>query len=418
MAIDTSKLAAWSMQAREQFTSGARLLRDRLLPRAADATGRLLRLFAPAPATTADDTHFLPNFCRGNAIGGIVLIAELLAIVITLVTRRISENLFQDLLLVSLFVQWIALSGAATLCAARRFLDRLPNSRALGFAYLLLLGVVLVVSEAAVWVMWLVGMVGSPRPEWYAYFHIQNFTVAAIINALALRYFLARHQLRQRTLSEARAKIEVLRSRIRPHFLFNTMNIIASLIRSAPDKAETAVVDMADLFRTMLADSENLVPVGNEVAIAKKYLDIEMLRLDNRLRVDWHVGKFPRKAVMPILILQPLLENAIQHGIEPIPTGGTIDVQLREENDIIHILVTNPLPRARSKPPMGTRRGPRDMDVASAASAATPLPSERALDNLRLRLESHYGQAARIEIVQEPERFSVAVEIPIRGETA
>lgn len=395
MAFDTNKLSALSMQAREQFTASAHLLRDRLLPRVADTTGRLLRLFAPAPA--GDDTHFLPNFCRGHAIGGIMMIAELLAIVVTLVTRRISTNLFQDLLLVSLFVQWIALSGAATLCIARRFLDKLPNSRALGFAYLLLLAVVLVVSEAAVWVLWLTGAVGSPRPEWYAYFHIQNFTVAAIINALALRYFLARHQLRQRTLSEARAKIEVLRSRIRPHFLFNTMNIIASLIRSAPDKAETAVVDMADLFRTMLGDSENLVPVSNEIAIAKKYLDIEALRLDNRLHVDWNVGKFPRKAVMPVLVLQPLLENAIQHGIEPIPTGGAISVRLWEESDIIHILVTNPLPRLRSK------------------SAVTPLPSEHTLDNLRLRLESHYGDAARFEITQEPERFSVAVQIPIRG---
>jgi two-component system sensor histidine kinase AlgZ len=397
MAFDSTKLSGLSLQVHTQLTASLRLLRDRLLPRMADATGRLLRLFAPAPTTTEDDAHFLPNFCRGRAIGGIVLIAELLAIVITLVTRRISVSLFQDLLLVSLFVQWIALSGAATLCMARRFLDKLPNSRALGFTYLLLLMVVLVVSEAAVWVLWLSGVITSPRPEWYAYFHIQNFTVAAIINALTLRYFLARHQLRQRTLSEARAKIEVLRSRIRPHFLFNTMNIIASLIRSAPDKAETAVVDMADLFRTMLGDSENLVPVSNEIAIAKKYLDIEALRLDNRLRVDWNVGKFPRKAVMPVLVLQPLLENAIQHGIEPIPTGGVISVRLREENDIIHIQVTNPLPRLRSK------------------SAATPLPSEHTLDNLRLRLESHYGDAARFEITQEPERFSVAVEIPIRG---
>ena len=397
MDIDTKKLSAWSLQARDQLASGGYLLRDRLLPPLADATGRLLRLFAPIAAPTEEETHFLPNFCRGRAIGGIVLIAELLAIVITLVTRRISTNLFQDLLLVSLFVQWIALSGAATLCMARRFLDSLPNPRALGFAYLLLLGVVLVISEAAVWVLWLAGSISTPRPEWYAYFHIQNFTVAAIIDALALRYFLARHQLRQRTLSEARAKIEVLRSRIRPHFLFNTMNIIASLIRSAPDKAETAVVDMADLFRTMLGDSENLVPVSNEIAIAKKYLDIEALRLDSRLRVDWNVGKFPRKAVMPVLVLQPLLENAIQHGIEPIPTGGVISVRLSEENDMIHILVTNPLPRLRSK------------------TAVTPLPSEHTLDNLRLRLESHYGDAARFEIKQEPERFSVAVEIPIRG---
>jgi len=397
MAFDANRLSAWTSQAHAHLATGARAVRERLLPRVADATGRLLRLFTLPPAPAEEESHFLPNFCGGRAIGGIVLIAELLAIVITLVTRRISTNLFQDLLLVSLFVQWIALSGAATLCAARRFLNGLPNSRALGFAYLLLLGVVLVVSEAAVWVLWLAGAVGTPRPEWYAYFHIQNFTVAAIINALALRYFLARHQLRQRTLSEARAKIEVLRSRIRPHFLFNTMNIIVSLIRSAPDKAETAVVDMADLFRSMLGDSENLVPVNNEVAIAKKYLDIEALRLDSRLRVDWSIGKFPRRAVMPVLILQPLLENAIQHGIEPIPAGGVIGVRLWEESDVIHILVTNPLPRLRSKSPM------------------TAPNSEHTLDNLRLRLESHYGDAARLEVTQEPERFNVAVEIPIRG---
>ena len=398
MTFDKNKFTAWSTTARSQLSAGLRPLRERFLPRAADATGWLLRVFTPAPVAASDEGHFLPNFCGGRTIGGIVLIAELLAIVITLVTRRISENLFQDLLLVSLFVQWIALSGAAVLCAARRFLNRLPNSRALGFAYLLLLGVALVVSEATVWVLWLAGTVSSPRPEWYAYFHIQNFTVAAIINALALRYFLARHQLRQRTLSEAQARIEVLRSRIRPHFLFNTMNIIASLIRSAPDKAETAVVDMADLFRTMLADSENLVPVSNEIAISKKYLDIEALRLDNRLRVDWQVGKFPRKAVMPVLILQPLLENAIQHGIEPIPSGGLIAIRLWEESGTIHITVTNPLPRPRSKSP-----------------ATITLRPEQTLDNLRLRLESHYGNDARLKITQEPERFSVAVEIPIRG---
>lgn len=398
MTFDTTKLYAWSAAARAQFAAGVRTLHERLLPRAADTTSWVLRVFAPAPVAAGEEGHFLPNFCGGRAIGGIVLIAELLAIVITLVTRRISDNLFQDLLLVSLFVQWVALSGAATLCAARHFLNRLPNARALGFAFLLLLSVVLVVSEAAVWVLWLTGAVSSPRPEWYAYFHIQNFTVAAIINALALRYFLARHQLRQRTLSEAQARVEVLRSRMRPHFLFNTMNIIASLIRSAPDKAETAVVDMADLLRTMLGDSENLVPVSNEIAIAKKYLDIEALRLDNRLRVDWNVGKFQRKAVMPVLILQPLIENAIQHGIEAIPAGGTINVRLWEDGDTIHITVTNPLPRVRAK-----------------AAAVAPAHSERALDNLRLRLASHYSDAARVEITQEPERFSVTVEIPIRG---
>jgi two-component system sensor histidine kinase AlgZ len=396
MAIEPGKLAAWSGTAQTQLRAAGRWLRDHLLPRTADVTGGLLRLFAPAPAADTDTSHFLPNFCRGRAVGGVVLIAEMLAIVITLITRRIFDNLFQDLLLVSLFVLWIALASAATLCGARRFLDRLPAARALGFAYLLLLAVELVVSELSVWVLWLSGGVGSPRPEWYAYFHIQNFTVAAIIDALALRYFLARHQLRQRTLSEARAKLEVLRSRLRPHFLFNTMNIIASLVRSAPDQAVTAIEDMADLFRSMLGESENLVPVNNEIAIAKKYLDIEALRLDNRLRVDWDIGKFPRKAVMPVLSLQPLLENAIHHGIEPNPLGGTIVVRLWEEGDTLHVAVSNPLPRHKSRFPAAPR-------------------GERTLDHLRLRLESHYGAAARLDVKEEPERFTVTVRLPTRG---
>lgn len=394
-SLDEKNASGWQRVAAAALGIG-HWLRDRLLPRTADATGGLLRLFSPTPVSEVDETHFLPNFCRGRAIGGVVLIAEMLAIVITLITRRISENLFQDLLLVSLFVQWIALSSAVVLCAARRFLNRLPNPRALGFAYLLLLVVVLAVSEAAVWVLWLTGAAGSPRPDWYAYFHIQNFTVAAIIDALALRYFMARHQLRQRSLSEAHARLEVLRSRIRPHFLFNTMNIIASLIRSAPNKAEAAIEDMADLLRTMLGENENLVPVNNEIAIARKYLDIETLRLDSRLQVDWDIGKFPRKAIMPVLTLQPLLENAIHHGIEPNPVGGVISVRLREENDTLHITVVNPLPRTKSKSP------------------AAP-SGDRTLENLRQRLESHYGPAAQLEIKEDRDRFTATVSIPIRG---
>ena len=396
MELNSRKVSTWPGIARTRAASAFALLRERLLPDTADATGRILRLFTLPPVAGAEDSHFLPNFCRGRAIGGIVVIAEMLAIVITLITRRISSNLFQDLALISLFVQWIALASAAALCGARRFLNRLPDLRALGFAYLLLLGVELLVSEAAVWVMWLTGAVSTPRPEWYAYFHIQNFTVAAIIEALALRYFLARHQLRQRTLSEAQARLEVLRSRIRPHFLFNTMNIIASLIRSAPDKAEAAIEDMADLFRSMLGERENVVPVNNELAIARKYLDIEALRLDERLHVDWDIGKFPRKAVMPVLMLQPLLENAIHHGIEPNPLGGVIGVRLWEDEDRLHIAVTNPLPRTKSKSP------------------ETP-SGDRTLDNLRLRLESHYGDAARLEITEDRERFTATVSIPTRG---
>lgn len=392
-----SRLSARLEHVRSRLQESGRWLRATALPRVADIAGRVPGLFAPPSAAERDESHFLPNFCRGRAVFGIVLIAELLAIVITLITRRISLNLFQDLALISLFVQWIALTSVAVLCAARRFLNRLPNLRALGFAYLLLLAVELTVSEAAVWALWVAGSISSPRPDWYAYFHIQNFTVAAILEALALRYFLARHQLQQRSLSEARARLDVARARLRPHFLFNTMNIIASLIRSAPDKAESAIEDMADLFRSMLGEDENLVPVNNELAIAHKYIDIETLRFDSRLQVDWDIGKFPRRTVIPVLTLQPLLENAIQHGIEPNPAGGTIGVRLWEEGETLHIRVTNPLPRTKSKSPIAAYK-------------------ERTLDNLRLRLESHYGSAAHLDIQEDRDRFTATVSIPTRGD--
>jgi len=153
---------------------------------------------------------------------------------------------------------------------------------------------------------------------------------------------------------------------------------------------------MADLLRSMLGESESLVPVNNEIAIAKKYVDIESLRLDNRLRVDWDIGKFPRKAVMPVLMLQPLLENAIHHGVEPNPAGGVIGVRLWEDGDTLHIAVTNSIARTRSK--------------GSAARSG-----DNTLDSLRARLASHYGQAASLEATEDRDRFTALVRIPTRG---
>lgn len=348
-------------------------------------------------ADGGQDAGFLPNFCNGWTIFNVVVIAEILAIVISLVSPQlpIGQNRFSKLLLISLFIQWIALSSAAALCTSRKYLNRLSELRALVMAYLMLLCVTWLVGEATLWVLWLSHLTDSPLPYWNTYFQVQNLTIAAIVNALALRYFLARHRLKQRTLSEARAKVQVLRSRIRPHFLFNTMNVIASLTRSAPSQAEAAIENMADIFRTMIADDENLVPIKNEIAVAQKYLDIESLRLDNRLKVDWDVGKFPRKAVIPVLTLQPLLEHAIQCGIEPLAEGGNIRLRLWEENETINVTVSSPLPRGRSRPTHGE--------------------DENMLNDLRLRLESHYGKSASMEVVNGEDRLTVAVTLPTRG---
>jgi two-component system sensor histidine kinase AlgZ len=178
--------------------------------------------------------------------------------------------------------------------------------------------------------------------------------------------------------------------------VFNSLNIISSLVRSAPNKAETAIEDMADLFRMMLSQDEMLVPVKNEIDVAKKYLALEALRLDNRLVVNWDIGKFPRKSVMPVLTLQPLLENAIRYGIEELPAGGVVDVRLWEENDRIYIRVANPLPKTKPK-----------------QTKSTPGQS---LGNIRQRFQSHYGEQASLTSAEDDGLFTVTVVLPTRGD--
>jgi two-component system sensor histidine kinase AlgZ len=360
------------------------------------ATG-LRQTVYPAHAPEGEAAGFLPNFCSGPMVVNVVVIAQMMALVITLVARRISVNIFQDLLIVSLFVQWIALSEAGTLCALRDWINRLPRGSAIAVTYGVLLLVTVVITELAVWILYAIGKIPTPRPEWYFYFHVQNLSISVVVNALALRYLLGVHQLQQRTLSEERARMQALKSRIRPHFVFNSLNIIASLTRSSPAKAEHAIEDMADLFRMMLSETENLVPVLNEVNIAHKYISLEQLRLDSRLNVEWDIGKFPRKAIIPVLTLQPILENAIRHGIEPSPEGGTIYVRLWEENDSIHIKVTNPAPA----------RKPRARSTVEGQD----------LSELRGRLQLHYGDSATLDRTNKDGFFEVNVILPVRGES-
>ncbi len=360
------------------------------------------QIVAPNPNTKLDiqTQHFLPNFCEARMIFSVMAIAEMLALVISLVMPVPSiffSNYFEALLQISIFIQWIALASAVGLCLARNYLTRLPNHMALITAYLMLLLITFIVNEFAVWVLWFAGKIASPRPAWYAHLHFQNITISAIINALVLGYFLTKQELKKRTASEAHARMQALQSRIRPHFVFNAMNIIASLTRSDPKKAETAIEDMSELFRMMLNEEETLVPVKKEIDVARKYLALEELRLDNRLQIIWDIGKFPRKAIMPILSLQPLLENAITYGIEPLPTGGAVSVALWEEDDIIRVRITHPLPRPKKK------------DASHEI--------DDALENIQQRFHTYYGDKARIRWERENERFIISVSLPVRDQT-
>lgn len=369
---------------------------DRQRARAAraerDLEQRLFRGSAAEPGET-----FLPDFCRGEVVFNVAVVAEMLALVITLVMPRdfLTPTAGQDLLAVSLFVQWVALGGTAALCYTRHALNRLPRLRALGAAFALLLAVTFLVSELSLWLLWGLGRIATPHPVWVGSFHTLTLTLSALVNGLLLRLFIAKHALAQHIAAEAHAKLQALQSRIRPHFVFNSLNIIASLTRSAPERAEAALEDMADLFRMMLSQDDMLVPVKHEIEVTRKYLALEALRLDNRLRVEWDIGTFPRKAAIPVLTLQPLIENAIRHGIEAMPDGGTVRVRLHEMNGRLHIVVSNPRPPVRAR-------------------TARDVPGQ-SLEDMRLRLRAHYGDAALLHAQEELGQFTVSVLLPLRG---
>jgi two-component system sensor histidine kinase AlgZ len=172
-------------------------------------------------------------------------------------------------------------------------------------------------------------------------------------SAVLLMYFRWRSQVLSRALHEAR--LQVLRARIRPHFLFNTINAVLSVVRAQPKQAETALEDMADLFRMAMGEEHDLVPLRHEMQLSKQYLALEQLRLGERLRAEWQVNDVADNAMIPPLLLQPLLENAVYHGIESLPQGGAIRVGLSKRGDELLIEVENPCAKREAAPHPGSR---------------------------------------------------------------
>jgi two-component system sensor histidine kinase AlgZ len=239
---------------------------------------------------------------------------------------------------------------------------------------------------------------GTPRPLVLAPGHVEfllrNMGIAAVVALVSLRYFYVQHQWRARADSEAQARIQALQSRIRPHFLFNSMNTIASLARSSPALAEQVTEDLASLFRVSLGDARVPGTVAQELEVCRQYLRIEAQRLGDRLVIEEDAEGLPGDGLLPALTLQPLLENAIYHGVEPSPDGGRVLVAGRFHEDRIVISVENSMPRGASR---GHRQG-----------------NAMALDNVRQRMEAFFSGEARVEVFPADDRFRVEVEFPYR----
>jgi two-component system sensor histidine kinase AlgZ len=332
---------------------------------------------------------FLPDFCAIPFVFAVVVTAELLAVMLTLAAPLQPGQFWGDLSLRSLFVQWIALGATGVLCIARRWLARLGHTRAGVSAWLLILAIAALVTELAVR---LAGVNAAPGE--HARFQLQTLGIAAIVGALWLRYLYEQHRERQRELDAASARFDALQARIRPHFLFNSMNTIAGLTRADPALAEEVVQDLSDLFRASLADAARLSTLGREIELARGYLHIEAQRLAERLRVTWDLEALPEQAPVPGLLLQPLLENAVYHGIEPDPAGGEIVVSGRYRRGIVNLSVRNSLP----------------------ADAASERDGNRmAMKNVRDRLAAAFGEAAGLTVGRVDGDYQVRLHFPYAG---
>lgn len=325
----------------------------------------------------------------------LVLVTELCVLTMVLAVSGIREFGWEDFALISMFVLWIVLCSAALLCGLKKQLSRLTLQISVGAVFALILAVTAIFSVLAGWVL-----AGAHlqhfRLDFNGYDLLRNLLVSAVMTGMVLRYFYVQAQLRRQERAELQSRIQALQSRINPHFLFNSMNSIASLIATQPEVAEQAVEDLCELFRASLRESAKPVPLEQELDLCRRYLAIEQLRLGERLEIEWQMSESFEQATVPLLTLQPIVENAVYHGVQPLPEGGLICIETEIVGQQLQIRVTNPLP-------------------GSVASSENGSGHRMALDNIRHRLEAFYGDQAKLEQVQQDETFVTCLSLPCQG---
>ena len=293
---------------------------------------------------------WLPDLCRLPRIAAGLGIAELVVLVLALAPREGGPWSLAAFAAASVFALWIALIVCVALCTARPWIHRLPRLLGLATAFTLPMAVAafgaLIVHRIDQGFGTQLSLPWNEGPRFVSSIAL----LTGLISAIALRYFYVREQWAAQLQAQAKAQVEALQARIKPHFLFNSMNTIAALVRSDPATAERAVEDLADLFRAALGAGSADATLAEELELAERYLSIESLRLGPRLRVRWELAEpLPRALKLPRLVLQPLLENAVLHGVARLPAGGEILVRVQAEGDALKIHIANPVVALRER---------------------------------------------------------------------
>lgn len=345
-----------------------------------------------ASATEVDDKQsqaYLPDFCAPGTVLVILLVSLLVAILLTLVSFE-PGTFLTELSKMSMFILWLALPGTGILCMIRPWAERQGNTR----AFVVCFAVLLVMSAVLAEVTWQLTRIFGQAviiDDTHGGFLIRTFATSSIVIALAMRYLYISSEWRHSIVLEAQSRISALQALIRPHFLFNSMNTIASLTRSNPKQAEEAVEDLADLMRANLNSTGERTTLKQELETAAIYQRIEKLRLGDRLRVKWDVADLPMRALIPGLTIQPLLENAIYHGIELLPEGGEVTVSGKRVDDALDIRISNPIAADQRRKTGGNKM---------------------AMSNIRQRFELAYGHQAMVDVQESDTEYSVQLKFP------
>ena len=326
-----------------------------------------------------------PSFCRWGAVLGVVAMSLLATCMVLLGSAW--PMAIRDALWLMLHGLGLGLFCTYCVCAFRGVLKRLDTLQAWILAWI----DVIVAALGFSYVVGLVSVVlgAGPGPGEHGDFVLRSTLAAGIVSLALFRYLFIRASWQAEMLAESEARVEALQARIRPHFLFNSLNTIASLIHDDPAAAERATEDLAALFRGGMRNNDDLVPLADELALARKYLAMEERRLGERLQVEWRLDELPAQEPVLPMLLQPLLENAVAHGIQPRPEGGVVTVTGRLEKDDIVITVRNPLAPSGSKPGQGM-----------------------ALRNIRSRLALAYSSLASLITHQDETHHYAVLTLP------
>ena len=327
-----------------------------------------------------------PSFCRWRLLLAVMAVTQISVLLMGVATLGEFSPVWLGV--TSLYAQALALVTALGVCITRAWLGRLSARGAWLGSWLVAVVVALAFSYFA-------GIIGTvlgtgPGRQNFAVFVWQSVLAVALVGVALLRYLFIRAQWRAQVLAQSEARVQALQARIRPHFLFNSLNTIASLIPEEPVAAERAIEDLADLFRGSMRQADSLISLTEELDLARRYLQMEQRRLGDRLCVDWQVSELPQDASVLPLTLQPLLENAVAHGIQSREDGGEIKVYGRAEKDNIVITISNPL-------------GLDEVDRKGHGMA---------LINIRERLELAFGPNASLITHQNDEQFFAVLSLP------